>query len=117
MLNSAGLPKGKAIVKLSGGLTPEYPAPTDADEIKQLLRQVLEAQSAIMMRLDNQAIGINSIGENMQWLVQNVQGIFQMFASPQFMSQMSNMLMGGMGNGGRQDDSTGTPEGTDTGGS
>jgi hypothetical protein len=91
----------------------DYPT-TDTEEIKQLLRQCLEAQSALNERLDGQAVGINNIGENLNWLVTNTQGIFQMFASPAFMSQMSNMLMGGIGNAGQQgSDPNGPAEGTD----
>lgn len=71
----------------------EYPT-TDAEEIKARLDKTEKALAAVNTRLDNQATGINSIGENMQWLVSNVQGIFQMFASPAFMSQMTNLLMG-----------------------
>jgi hypothetical protein len=78
----------------------DYPT-TDADEIKTLLNQVLERQGALDARLDGQAAGINAIGENLTWLVQNTQGLFQMFASPQFVSQMTNMMMGAMP-GGRQ---------------
>lgn len=96
----------------------EYPT-DDVTEIKQLLRQTLEAQTALNERLGNQAIGINAIGENLNWLVQNTQGIFQMFASPAFMSQMSNMLMGGISGNGPQADgpASGPAEGTDAGGS
>lgn len=94
----------------------DYPT-TDAEEIKQLLRQALDAQAALNMRLDGQAVGINNIGENLNWLVQNTQGLFQMFASPQFVSQMSNMMMGGMQNAGANaPDATGTPEGANSGG-
>lgn len=71
----------------------EYPT-TDVEEIKSRLDKLETALAATNDRLDNQAAGINSIGENMMWLVNNVQGIFQMFASPQFMSQMTNLLRG-----------------------
>jgi hypothetical protein len=95
----------------------EYPT-TDAGEIKQLLGQVLDAQSALNARLDGQAAGINSIGENLDWLVQNTKGLFQMFASPQFAAQMTNLLMSGMG-GAKQDagqqGAAGSASGTDSG--
>ena len=95
----------------------EYPT-TDAEEIKNGLILINNRLEELTLRLDGQANGINGIGENLQWLVQNVQGIFQMFASPQFMSQMSNMLMGGMANAGSQGgDPTDAASGTDTGGS
>jgi hypothetical protein len=97
----------------------EYPT-TDVDEIKALLAQCLDSQNALNARLEGQAAGINAIGQNLNWLVQNTQGIFQMFASPQFMSQMSNMLIGGISGNGQQqgsDSSSGSAEGTDSGGS
>lgn len=92
----------------------EYPT-TDTDEIKARLDKIEAAQLALNARLDAQANGINSIGENMQWLVQNVQGIFQMFASPAFMSQMTNALMGGL-NGGQAGPNPGPDAGPDAGG-
>lgn len=92
----------------------EYPT-TDTDEIKARLSKIEEAQTALNTRLDAQATGINAIGANMQWLVENVQGIFQMFASPAFMSQMTNALMGGL-NGGKQGPDTGPDSGADSGG-
>lgn len=94
----------------------EYPT-TDVDEIKQRLANIESVQAQIMQRLDGQATGINALGENLQWLVSNAQGLFQMFASPQFMSQMTNMLMGGIANAG-PDANAGTDEsasGTDAG--
>jgi hypothetical protein len=94
----------------------DYPT-TDTEEIKQLLRQVLEAQNALNLRLDGQAVGINNMGENLTWLIQNVQGIFQMFASPQFVSQMTNMMMGGLPNVGQSGpEDPGPAEGTNSGG-
>jgi hypothetical protein len=78
----------------------EYPT-TDVDEIKGMLKEIRDEQIALNGRLDRQAEGINGIGGNLNWLVQNTQGIFQMFASPQFISQMSNMIAGGMTNAGQ----------------
>lgn len=93
----------------------EYPT-TDVEEIKQLLRTIIVAQelindrlSTFNDRLSTHATGINSIGQNLDWLVQNTKGLFQLFSSPQFAAQMSEMLMGGMSNAGRpEDDSPGT---------
>jgi hypothetical protein len=72
----------------------EYPVQTDPEAIKRLIQDAILHIQNLEGRLDRHAEGINAIGENMNWLVQNVQGIFQMFASPQFMSQMTNMLSG-----------------------
>lgn len=38
----------------------------------------------------------NQVGENLQWLVANTQGIFQMFNNPQMMSQIMGQFMGGV---------------------
>jgi hypothetical protein len=81
---------------------PEYPD-TDVQYMKRELVRMNDAVEGLRDRLDKQAEGINAIGGNLQWLVQNTQGLFQMFASPQFVSQMSNMLMGGMPDAGPQD--------------
>lgn len=78
----------------------ESPVMTDADEIKAKLDCIANDQAQLQTRLDNQAQGINAIGANLQWLVDNVQGIFQMFASPQFAQQMMQMI-GGAANGGQ----------------
>lgn len=78
----------------------EYPT-TDVEEIKASLAGLESAVDEINTRLDRQTAGINGIGENLQWLVNNVQGLFQMFANPNFMSQMTNALMGQMNNGGQ----------------
>lgn len=84
----------------------EYPT-DDAKEIKARLDLLGKQLAETNVRLDGQAAGINSIGENMMWLVNNVQGIFQMFASPAFMSQMTNLLMGQV-NGGQNGPSDGS---------
>lgn len=90
----------------------EYPVETDAAEIKRMLHDVNVRLDYVNERLDGHANGINAIGSNMQWMVDNVKGLFQMFASPQFMSQMSNMLMGGITNYGGQPADTPGPEPT-----
>lgn len=57
-------------------------------EAKQILAQ-LDQQSE---RLDNFADAINGIGMNMQWLVDNVKHIFEMFGDPRFMSMLPKMM-------------------------
>jgi hypothetical protein len=90
----------------------EYPTSFDA-EIRERLEAMEKTVEDHGVRLDRMVQGINAIGENVQWLVQNTQGIFQMFQSPQFMSQMTNALMGGVGSAGRPEESEpGPAEGT-----
>lgn len=94
----------------------EYPADTDAEEIKKLVRQSLEGQVAINERLDQHALGINAIGQNLQWLVDNTKGLFQFFSSPQFMAQMGQMMSsGGLNATGPAAEPAGPAEGADAG--
>ena len=60
----------------------EVPAETEA---KQILN-----------KLDKQTEAINAMGANIQWIVENVQGIFQMFSSPQMMAMLPQMMSGAM---------------------
>lgn len=71
---------------------PETPAITDIDRL-------ILAQEATQEKLDRQTEAINSLGANVQWIIENVQGIFQMFSNPQFMANLPAM-MGGAANGG-----------------
>lgn len=68
---------------------PESPVPTEA-------QQILDNLAQVNARLDRQAEGINSIGENLQWLVDNVKHLFQVFSSPGFMGQMMSAMNGQM---------------------
>lgn len=73
---------------------------TDAEEIKQGIGHALAEIQLVHDRLDAYKEGINAIGANMQWLVDNTQGLFQMFASPAFMQQIAQAA-GVFGNGGQ----------------
>lgn len=95
--------------------TTEYPT-TDVELIKERLTSIENVLTGISARLDGHAVGINGIGENLQWLVQNTQGIFQMFANPAFMSQMANTMTGLMNNAGANPDPASVgPTGEDAG--
>jgi hypothetical protein len=72
---------------------------TDIELIKSGMKELREAQEAMNIRLDNQAVGINGIGESTQWLVDNTSQLFQMFSNPQFMSQLLGMMTGAQPNG------------------
>lgn len=86
---------------------PETPD-TDVAYMKRELNRLNDNLEGLNERLDRQAEGINGIGKNQQWIVDNVSGIFQMFGSPQFMSQMTNMMMGaGLNAGNAGPDATG----------
>lgn len=81
----------------------EAPAPTEA-------QQILAELAKISDRLDSLTSAYNSQGENVQWIVDNVQHIFQMFGSPQFMAMLGNLSFGGM-TGNDSADTTGTAPG------
>lgn len=70
---------------------PETPVQTEAAQILELQRQTLN-------KLDELIQAVNGLGGNVQWIIDNVQGIFQMFANPAFMAQLPGM-MGGMAGG------------------
>lgn len=63
----------------------DIPADTDAERI-------IKALDALGERQDAFAEAVNNLGSNVQWMVDNVQGIFQMFSSPAFMSMIPQML-------------------------
>lgn len=68
----------------------QVPEPAADTEAQQILNQL----AAVNARLDGHAAAINGIGENIQWLVDNVKGIFQMFSNPMFMQQMMSSMSG-----------------------
>lgn len=72
---------------------PEAPATTD-------IERLIAAQKETQNLLNIQTTAINGLGANVQWIIDNVQGIFQMFQNPAFMSQLPAM-MGGMQDGGQ----------------
>jgi hypothetical protein len=71
---------------------PEAPATTDIERVLANQERILERQEALIT-------AVNSLGVNVQWIIDNVQGVFQMFSNPQFLAQLPQM-MGGGGNGG-----------------
>jgi len=67
----------------------DIPADTDLERVLKALDQMSERQ-------DKFAEAINNLGLNVQWIVDNVQGIFQMFGSPQFAAMLPQMMSGGI---------------------
>lgn len=63
----------------------ETPVPSQADTILENQERILANQVKIMGALDG-------LGGNMQWLVDNVKGIFEMFGNPQMMGMMQGMM-------------------------
>lgn len=67
---------------------PEYPALTDAELIKKMLRELDQDMQYLSGRLDAHANAVNSIGENLTWLVNTLQGVMEMFNNPAMMGQL-----------------------------
>jgi hypothetical protein len=67
---------------------PEPAAQTDAERIIQLQEETISTLSSLVE-------AINGLGANQQWIVDNVKGIFEMFGSPAFMSNMMGAFNGG----------------------
>lgn len=76
-----------------------FAEPAAETEAKQILA-ALEKHSEKVAALTD---AVNGLGANVQWIIENVQGIFQMFASPQFMSMLPNMMQGGMPDDGQSE--------------
>jgi prophage DNA circulation protein len=95
-------------------MAPEYPALTDAEVIKQGITAVQSAVKDLDERLTEWRDTINAIGENIQWLVNNTQGLFQFLSNPAMVSQVMGSMMGGMSNAGQPGpEGAGPAEGTD----
>lgn len=56
--------------------------------------RILAAQTETQERLEKLTEAVNGLGQNVDWIVQNAQGIFQMFSNPAFMSMLPNVLGG-----------------------
>lgn len=69
-------------------------APVAVTEMQQALNELSEIKATQQKFAD----AINGLGANVQWLVDNVQSIFQMFSSPQFGAMLPSIL-GGAVNG------------------
>lgn len=65
----------------------DIPADTEA-------QQILAALDDLSQRTTKLTEALNSLGANVQWLVDNCQGIFQMFNSPMFGAMLSGAMSG-----------------------
>ena len=74
-----------------------YPEPAADTEAKQILTKLDEHGDKLQALTD----AVNGLGANVQWVIDNVQGIFQMFSNPQFMSMIPQIMQGGMPDGGQ----------------
>lgn len=82
---------------------PEPAAMTDAEYLKREVTRLNDKLEAQQDRLDAQTTAINLLGKNIQWMVDNVQGIFQMFSDPNVINQTMNGVMSMMSGGGNDD--------------
>jgi phage-related protein len=67
----------------------ETPVPSQADRIEQELAEVKANQQKLID-------AFNGVGGNVQWIVDNVKGIFEMFNNPQMLGMMQGMMGGGI---------------------
>lgn len=59
--------------------------------------RLLAAQEVQGEKIDRLTDAVNGLGKNVEWIIENVQGIFQMFGSPQMMAMLPAMMNGAMG--------------------
>lgn len=69
---------------------------TEIDELRADIQTILNTNADLTARFAELIESHNQVGENLQWLVANTQGIFQMFNNPQMMSQIMGQFMGGV---------------------
>jgi len=67
----------------------ETPVPSQADRIEQELAELKASQQKLID-------AFNGVGGNVQWIVDNVKGIFEMFNNPQMLGMMQGMMGGGI---------------------
>lgn len=60
-----------------------------ADTEVELLHKKLDWLFAQQQRLTE---AVNGLGQNIQWVIDNSKGIFEMFQSPQFMAALPSMM-------------------------
>jgi hypothetical protein len=60
-------------------------------------QQLLAAMERLEARQAAVAEAVNGVGEKMQWIIEQTEGIFRMFGSPQMMSMLPNLMSGALG--------------------
>lgn len=78
---------------------PEAPALSDVEFIKAALDNIHHEVAQLHSRQDAIVNAVNGTGENVAWLVNSLQGIFQMLNNPAFMSGMMSQMSNGLMNG------------------
>lgn len=77
----------------------EFEPPATTDDLLAEIHSLRAQQERLVE-------AVNQIGANLQWLVANTQGLFQMFSDPNIINQMMSAMMGGLSNVGRTNDAT-----------
>lgn len=72
-----------------------FAEPAAETDTERILRANAETQERVQALTD----AVNGLGQQVQWIVDQAKGIFQMFGNPAFMAQLPNM-MGGVPSGG-----------------
>jgi len=82
---------------------PESPAETDIEFLKRVNMELREDVHDLTLLTEKQTEALNSLGKNVQWIIDNVQGIFQMFSNPNVINEMMTGMMGAMSGKENQD--------------
>lgn len=69
--------------------------PVDTD-----VERILKSNAETHERLQALTDAVNTVGKQQQWMIDQAQGIFQMFSNPAFMGQLPGVLSGGVPDGG-----------------
>lgn len=60
-------------------------AETDIELLHKKFDYIYEQQQRLVS-------AVNGLGQNIQWIIDNAKGIFEMFQSPQFMAALPSMM-------------------------
>lgn len=60
-------------------------AETDIELLHKKIDYLYEQQQRLVS-------AVNGLGQNVQWIIDNAKGIFEMFQSPQFMAALPSMM-------------------------
>lgn len=75
--------------------------------VKTEAQQILDALAEQGAKLDKLTKATNEMGANLQWIIERAGSLFEMFASPQMMQMLPQMMGGAFGAMPGQEDHSG----------